>query len=186
MGDKHIVQHNVDTRCNQQVDQGGHGISETAQHAAQDVVVAAARDSQADDDQIVPAPADDALRRSQKPQKRHGDKRPNNHDDQRSGAGQHYAGADGLGKGFPLARAEELGHHNASAHGNAHEQDQHQIQDRAGAADRCQRIVTHKAADNNTVHCIVELLGHIAQEHGNRKLDDLYDGLSHRHVHWCE
>ena len=108
MSDKHIVQHNVDARCHQQVDQGGHGIAETAQYAAQDVVVAAARDTQADDDQIVPAPADDALRRSQKPQKGHGDERSHDHDDQRSGAGQHNTGADGLGKGFPLARAEEL------------------------------------------------------------------------------
>ena len=56
------------------------------------------------------------------------------------------------------------------------------------AADRCQRIVTHKAADNNTVHCIVELLGHIAQQHGNRKLDDLYDKVvtKNKALHSCE
>ena len=182
--DKHIVQHNVDARRHQQINQGGHGIAEAAQHAAENVVIAAARDAQADDDQIVPAPADDALGRSQKPQERHGDDRPHDHDDQGRCTGQHYAGADGSRQGFPLTRAKKLRHHNTGAHGYSHEENQHQIQNGAGASDRGQCVISHKAADNDTVHCVVELLGHISQKHGDRKFDDLHDGISHRHVYW--
>ena len=179
---KCIVQNDVDTGCYQQIDQCGHRIAQTAQHAAEDVVIAAACDSQADDDQVISAPQDDALRRPQKTQKRHGHHRSHDHDDQRGHSGQHYAGADGLGQRLSLPGTEKLRHHNTGTHRNTHEQHEHQVQDRPGAADGGQRVVTDKPADDNAVHSVIELLGDIPKQHRNRKFNDLEDRIALRHI----
>ena len=88
-----------------------------------------------------------------------------------------------LGELLPLLGAEILGNHDAGPDGNADEQNDHQVQDRPGTADRRQRIVPDEAADNDAVHRVVQLLGDIADQHGDGKADDLGDGIPLPHIH---
>ena len=108
------------------------------------------------------APVDNRRRRIQQLQERSCDKRSDDHDEDGSDQCQRNAYADCFGQLFPLARAEVLRHHDAGTGGNSHEQHQHEIQNRSGAADRGQRVVADKPSDDNGVGRIVELLGNVA------------------------
>ena len=92
------------------------------------------------------------------------------------------AAADGLGELLPLLGAEILRNHDAGPDGNADEQNDHQVQDRPGTADRRQRIVPDEAADNDAVHRVVQLLGDIADQQRDGELQQTGHRGSDGHV----
>ena len=75
-----------------------------------------------------------------------------------------------------------LGDHDARTGGNTDKDGQQQIQNRHGSADSSQRVVTHIFADHDGVHCVVELLCQIAQQHGDGKFGDALPGRTFRHI----
>ena len=182
-GDKQPVQDDVQRRGHQQIDQRGNAVPQAAEHAAQDVIKAAARDAQEDDDQIGGTPVDDALRRIQQAEQGPGEQRPDHHDDHGGEGGQNDAGPDRTGQFLPLRGPKILAHQDAGSHGDAHEQHQHQIQDRPRTAHGGQGVVSDVASHDDAVHRVVQLLGDIPQEHRNRKGNDLLYGRPHAHIH---
>ena len=56
------------------------------------------------------------------------------------------------------------------------------VEQRAGAADGCQRVIADVMTNDDAVHGAVELLGNVADEHRNAEHDDARPWPAFRHV----
>ena len=90
---------------------------------------------------------------------------------------------DRIGKGFSVAGSQKLRSHNAGSHTDSHKQHNNQVQNRSGTAHSRQGIVSRISADNNTVHCIVQLLRNIADQHGHGEGYNLTPWRDFRHIY---
>ena len=182
LGDKQQVQHDVEPAGYQQEDQRHHRIPHAPQHAGDDVVIGHARNAPKNNGQIVGCPFKNFRRRAHQLQKRGHQQRPHHHDDQRGQKSQRNGGSHRLGKLLPLLGAKILGHHDVCAGGDADEQHQQQIQHRAAGPHGGQGVIPYVTPHHNAVHCVVHLLGQVAQQQGDGKLYQLFDGAAHRHI----
>ena len=117
---------------------------------------------------------------------RAGDQCAQCHDDQRRDQRQGYAVPHRCGQVLFLFCTEILRNHDARAGGNADEQHDQQVDDRAARADGGQRRIADIAADHNAVHCGVELLSQIADQQRDGKLHNVAHGAARRHVLYVE
>ena len=177
------IQHDVEHRRDQQEAQGGQAVAQAPEHAGQDVVIEEARDAQEINIEVIPAAVVHAGQGAHGFQQGTCDQGTHDHDDH-AGDGRHRdAVADGLGQGFAVPGPEILGHQDARAGGDAHKQRQQQVQHRHGVAHRAQGGVAPAAvAHHHGVHGVVQLLGKIADQHGEGELRDALPGRALAHV----
>ena len=180
--DKYQIQDNIQDACHNQIYQCRDRVPQSAQDAAQDIIICKPRRSDEKDVQIRGAPVQNAVRSFQKQQKRPRQHRRHHHDKYGCQSGQYDTVSDRSGQILPVPGAEILRHHDAGPHTDPDKQDDQQVQDRSRASHRRQCIVSYKVAHHHAVHRIVQLLGNITDQHGNRKDQDIFPGLSHRHV----
>ena len=185
-GNKIYVQNNVDNGCHQQIDQCGNGVAHAADDPAENVVVGKPCNTHNADDQIVGTPVQNGRRCVQHDQHRPDQRRccqnQNHAADRRDGD----TVADGLGQTFPVFRAEILGYHDAGSGRDTDEQNQQHIDDGACAAYGGKCVVTYVFPNDDGIHCVVQLLGDVAEQHGEGELQDAFPGGSDGHIRRCE
>ena len=179
---KDQVQNDVQEGGDDQVLQGAHGVAQAPEDAGEDVVEPAARDAQEDDLHIADAHVVGLLRGAQHSEHGGGHRCPKDHHEEGGDEGEHHAGAHGVAELLLLLRAEVLGHHDARPGGDAHEEDNQQVQRGPAPAHGGQGVVPHVLADDDGVGGVVELLGNVADEQGHGKGHDLLPGFAHGHV----
>ena len=156
--------------------------AQAPEDAGEDVVEPAARDAQEDDLHIADAHVVGLLRGAQHSEHGGGHRCPKDHHEEGGDEGEHHAGAHGVAELLLLLRAEVLGHHDARPGGDAHEEDNQQVQRGPAPAHGGQGVVPHVLADDDGVGGVVELLGNVADEQGHGKGHDLLPGFAHGHV----
>ena len=139
-------------------------------------------DAVEEDVQVVRTPVNDRHRCIQQLQHGAGDQGTEDHDDHRGNKRQGNAVADVPGQTIPVPGTEVLGDHDACAGGNTHEQGQQQVQNGGCAANSGQGVVTHIHTDDDGIGGVVQLLGNIADQHGQRELNDFLPRGTFGHI----
>ena len=163
------VKAHIESGGYQQETQGGNRVTETAQNAGEHIVEEETYNADKIDIQILGAPFKNGIGSFQHGEHRPGDQRADDHDGKGSKGGKGNAVADGKGKPLPILGAEALRDHNARTCGYTHKQCQQQVENGHGGTDCGQRQVALVDTDNDRIGGIVELLGKVAQKHGNGK-----------------
>ena len=81
-----------------------------------------------------------------------------------------------------ISGPKEAGDGHARAHGHAFKEADQQKDQRPGRADRRERLITKKPADDQRVRRIIKLLENLAQKHWDREFDDQPPRAALRHI----
>lgn len=179
---KKQVQSNVEAGGHDQVFQSAEGVAQPPKNAGGDVIKAHAGNSQEINAHIGHTHIIGLHRGVQQPQQGRGGQGAQHHHDEGGDAGEGEAGAHGVGQLLLLLGTEVLGHHDAGASGDAHKENNEQVQGGAASAHGGQSQVAHIFAHDHRVGGVVELLGDVADEQGNGEGDDFLPRGTLRHV----
>ena len=166
---QHNIQHNVDDGSHDQKVQRPFGIAHRAQDVGAHVVNHLRNHAQKVDLQILGRHPHDFIRRLHQAQHRAADEQADHRQRRaaRNGKGQcrvhlavHF---------IVVPRAKALGNNHPRAAAQAHKKPHQQLHKRAGCPHSRQRLGTHKVADDQGIHRIVQLLEHGAQPDGKKE-----------------
>ena len=180
--DEDEVEHDVDGGGDHEKDNRGPGVTERADCAGDEVVQEGGRDSEKDQENVLVGVAVDVRRcvhRVQNPRAEEADGRRHDYGEQR-------AEIDAVNKEAAhfciFAGAKLLGEGNGKTIADAHaESDDHEI-DGAGGTHTGERFHAEKAADDEGVHHVVELLKKQSAEKRHGKAEDEFHGIAGREV----
>ena len=166
---QHNIQHNVDDGSHDQKVQRPFGIAHRAQDVGAHVVNHLRNHAQKVNLQILGRHTHDFIRRLHQAQHRAADEQADHRQRRaaRNGKGQcrvhlavHF---------IVVPRAKALGNNHPRAAAQAHKKPHQQLHKRAGCPHSRQRLGTHKVADDQGIHRIVQLLEHGAQPDGKEE-----------------
>ena len=172
------VQHHIQRRCQQQEDQRRNAVAQAPQNTREHIVHEESQNAVEIDVQVILAPVNDRPGGIQQSQHGPGNQRSHYHDKRGGNQGQRNTVADIPGQALPVSGTKGLGNHDPRTGGNPHKQGQQQVQNRGRTAHGRQGIVAHIHTHNDGIRRVIQLLGDIAQQHRNRKPQNLFPGGS--------